>query len=123
MSSLYSELGRRISESADGHWYWTLRNGVTPAARNGTVCFKGKPVARWVYEVMYGTIPDGHIVERTCAFAGCVKPEHLRAVGRAKSEAGSTGFFEFSGSWGNSLSFYPILDDAFCLGQSDQLSG
>lgn len=45
----------------------------------------GKPIpaARWMWMQLFGPIPDGLVVNRTCGNRACTNPHHLRATFQA----------------------------------------
>ena len=61
-------------------WLWrgTLDHGYAVVKRQG----KKQMATRYVYELYYGPVPDGHRVTHACEgnAARCVRPEHLIAV-------------------------------------------
>ena len=71
----------KVEKSAehDGCWTWTAsrwRNGY------GRFGFKGRGVRahRFSYELVFGRVPDGMVIDHLCRNRACVRPEHLEAV-------------------------------------------
>ena len=42
---------------------------------------------RFAYTLIYGEIPEGHVVHHTCENSGCVNPLHLRTMTRGDHRA------------------------------------
>jgi hypothetical protein len=68
----------------DGCWEWP--RGRT-AAGYGRVSRDGREhyVHRLVYELTYGPIPPGWVVDHTCRNRACIRPDHLQAVTRKQN--------------------------------------
>lgn len=46
---------------------------------------------RLAYELVFGSIPDGHHIDHICHHVSCVNPEHLRAVSRTQNMQNRSG--------------------------------
>jgi len=69
-------LGRQLRESATGCWIF---NGRRLASGYGVL-----PNGRYAHRVVFGAIPDAHVVASLCGVAGCVRPSHHVAVTRSE---------------------------------------
>jgi hypothetical protein len=62
-----------------GCWVWQLKIG-----RQGYGNFAARRrivrAHRFAYELAYGPIPDGYVVDHLCHNKACVRPDHLDAV-------------------------------------------
>lgn len=60
-------------------WMWT---GANNGRGYGRVAYQGRywGAHRLAYELAYGAIPDGLVIDHICRNRGCVRPEHLQAV-------------------------------------------
>jgi hypothetical protein len=64
-------------QEGDGHWIWVgYRDGRNQGYIRG-VTGKLLRVQKVSYVLVYGNIPDGMFVYRTCAEPLCVRPDHL----------------------------------------------
>jgi len=66
----------------DDCWEWTGTTVETHGNRYGTFQHNWKNVLvhRYSYELAYGPIPDGLVIDHTCRNGICVRPDHLEAV-------------------------------------------
>lgn len=60
-------------------WYWA---GTLIADGYGHFCWKGKKILahRMMYEISYGPIPSGMVIDHLCRNRRCVCPWHLEPV-------------------------------------------
>ncbi len=56
--------------------------GGTGSQGYGHLIVRGRemPAHRFAYELAYGAVPDGHVIDHLCRVRHCVRPEHLEAV-------------------------------------------
>jgi hypothetical protein len=77
------------TQTEDVQAFWNRVNQTEDCwTYNGATCTDGRPVAwfngrdqmaqRVMWQLAYGPIPNGHLIERTCRNLGCVRPGHLR---------------------------------------------
>ena len=69
---LAERAGTMIRPDANGCWLW---QGTLD--RFGYGHFNNKAAHRWVWEVMRGSIPHGHVLHHECQVRSCVNPTHL----------------------------------------------
>jgi len=73
-----------IEDGGDGCWLWTrskTRSGYAQAIVDG----KHTRMHRASYELHYGPIPDGMVIDHLCRVRHCVNPLHLEAVTHAEN--------------------------------------
>lgn len=46
---------------------------------------------RWIWETLFGPLPDGMIVSTACGTRGCLNPHHLRACTQADANRAGVG--------------------------------
>lgn len=65
-----------IGKSPGACWTWL---GPTTPDGHGKLTFCGRDMLahRWIWEQLFGPIPNGAVVYGTCATKGCVNPHHL----------------------------------------------
>lgn len=71
-------------EPMSGCWLWTgsvNQAGYAQRQYKGRVCL----YHRVVYEVAYGPIPIGYVIDHKCGTRSCVNPAHLQAVTRGRN--------------------------------------
>lgn len=74
-------------EFGDGCWLWlasTTRDGYGRFGRGGRRAGVA-PAHRYAYELTYGEIERGLVVDHLCRTPGCVRPDHLEAVTQAEN--------------------------------------
>lgn len=67
------------TDRAGDCWLWTagrFASGYAQMRHNGTV----SRVHRVSYELAYGPIPAGLVIDHLCRVKNCVRPDHLEAV-------------------------------------------
>jgi hypothetical protein len=80
-----SRLWAKVDKTAEGGcWIWTA---CLNDAGYGMIGVSGKPrrAHRVVYELTYGSIPDGKELDHICRVRRCVNPNHLRPVSRREN--------------------------------------
>lgn len=55
------------------NWKWSRAYGR----------FNGWLAHRWIYSLLFGEIPAGHVIHHTCLNSRCVNPVHLKCVDKA----------------------------------------
>jgi hypothetical protein len=67
----------RIPRDANQCWPWQgqLNTNGTPIKS-----WRGEPInaRRWLWELLFGKLPDGYEVFTTCGIGDCANPAHLR---------------------------------------------
>lgn len=78
MSTLAEKVEARTNKTPTC-WLWT---GYKQTSGYGVLCVnKVSTVAhRLAYELAYGSIPEGMLIDHTCHTKACVRPDHLRPV-------------------------------------------
>lgn len=69
----------KVAKSS-GCWFWTAstnRNGYGRFSPTRRVSIGAH---RFSYELAFGPIPDGLVIDHLCGQRACVRPEHLEAV-------------------------------------------
>lgn len=66
----------KLGKRADDCWDWL---GPKTPAGHGKKTYCGRDVFahRWIWEILFGPIPEGLVVYATCGTKGCVNPAHL----------------------------------------------
>ena len=82
----------RMGRKPEDCWEWL---SVKTEAGYGKKTLGGKTLLahRWMWTQLFGLIPEGLVIDHTCANPGCVNPSHLRVVTQAencRSGAGAT---------------------------------
>lgn len=74
----------RESDGADACWPWL---GYRTDRGYGYIWVDGglRPAHRVSYEMFYGDIPEGLVIDHLCRFTSCVKPMHLEVVTQAEN--------------------------------------
>lgn len=84
-----------VEVDAAGCWLWTgarMKNGYGRfGLGDGTTRF----AHRVAYELFVGPIPDGLVIDHTCAVKQCVNPAHLEAVTNAENHRRWTATIEY----------------------------
>lgn len=72
----------RMGRTADACWRWL---GPTTPDGHGKKTYCGRDVMahRWIWEILFGPIPAGMVVFRTCDAKDCTNPAHLRMGSQA----------------------------------------
>lgn len=67
-------------------WWWT---GNLGDGRYGAFSLNGKSVKahRWIYELLFGEVPEGLIMRHRCDQPRCVNPQHLTVGTHADNRA------------------------------------
>jgi hypothetical protein len=65
-----------------GCWTWT--GGISGS---GYAYKEGHRLSRWVYEVAYGPVPEGLVIDHLCRNRACIRPDHLEAVTQTENLA------------------------------------
>lgn len=78
----YLRFMRKVNKRPGGCWLWTGAVGSKDGV--GIVTFNGKRYAshRASWEFRYGSIPQEHMILRTCGERLCVNPAHMEMVKR-----------------------------------------
>jgi hypothetical protein len=73
----------QLGERPEDCWLWLGR--VSPKTGYGKKQFHGKTLLahRWVYEQLFGPIPDGMVINHKCRTRACVNPQHLEITDQA----------------------------------------
>lgn len=80
--STIERIGEKIQPQPDGCWLYT--GGTQAYARvQGNRQGRQMQAHRFVYEVLVGPIPDGHVLHHTCHNTRCVNPDHLQPLTRS----------------------------------------
>ncbi|MCC7126440.1 MAG: HNH endonuclease [Acidobacteria bacterium] len=76
----------QLGETPDACWQWLGR--VSPATGYGKKQFHGRTMLahRWMYEQLFGPIPEGLVINHKCRNRSCVNPHHLEVT----TQAGNT---------------------------------
>ena len=69
----------KITKDSGNCWEWIAGKTGTGYGR---ISFNGKPIRthRFIYEYLYGPIPDGLQIDHKCRNRACTNPKHLEAV-------------------------------------------
>jgi len=70
-------MNKVVIDEVSGCWQWQGAKttcGYPVIARGGNTNIRGH---RYVYEWVYGKIPEGHVIRHKCDNPLCVNPEHL----------------------------------------------
>jgi len=73
----------KVAPSVDACWEWL--GWIRP---NGYGTFwAGKTLSahRFAYELFYGAIPEGMVIDHLCRNRSCVRPDHLEAVSQREN--------------------------------------
>lgn len=66
----------KLGRAPDDCWTWLGPIGTTGHAKK-TFAGKDMPAHRWIWEQLFGPIPDGLVVYSTCESKSCINPHHL----------------------------------------------
>lgn len=74
----------RLGKSPDACWTWC---GPVTNGGYGHLTFCGRDVLahRWIWEQLFGPIPDGLVVYSTCESKACINPHHLACGTQAQA--------------------------------------
>jgi hypothetical protein len=74
----------KLGKRADDCWEWL---GPKCSAGHGKKTFNGRDVLahRWMWEQLFGPIPDGLVVFTTCENKGCINPHHFACGTQAQA--------------------------------------
>jgi len=88
--TLLSRLRAKLRRAPNGCLEWT---GATNGRGYGQMWRDGRvsPSHRIVYELAYGPIPEGLVVDHLCHNRGCCEPTHLRLVTDALNKQNRAG--------------------------------
>lgn len=72
----------KLGDTPDACWQWL---GPIDDAGYGKKQFHGKTIVagRWLWEQLFGPIPEGVVIAYVCGNRACVNPHHLRATDQA----------------------------------------
>jgi hypothetical protein len=72
---------------SDGCWLWLASTDARGYGQILSPGRRGKPLAahRVSYELAYGPIGSGLVIDHLCRNSRCVRPEHLEAVTQAEN--------------------------------------
>lgn len=91
-------------------WLWT---GVRDVTRRGYghawIGGRHRGAHRVSYELAYGPIPEGLVIDHICHHPPCVNPEHLRAVTQLANSQNRAGLHPTNTSGYRGVSFDPRL--------------
>jgi hypothetical protein len=74
-----------LGESPGDCWEWNGSKNKTTGYGKKTVNGKSVLAHRWVYEMLFGIIPEGRVVNHLCSNVSCVNPHHLEVVSQAEN--------------------------------------
>lgn len=78
----------KLGKRADDCWDWL--GPKTPAGHGKkTYCGRDMLAHRWVWEILFGPIPEGMVIYVTCGTTGCANPHHLACGYIADAKRGS----------------------------------
>lgn len=80
----------KLGRAAGDCWQWL---GPVSNVGHGKKTFGGRdiPAHRWLWEQLFGPIPDGLVVYSTCESKACINPHHLACGTMADAVRGSVG--------------------------------
>lgn len=78
----------QLGRSPDDCWLWL---GVCTPDGHGKLTFCGRDMVarRWLWEQLFGPIPEGAVVYGTCQNKSCVNPHHLACDWQAHANRSS----------------------------------
>lgn len=78
--NLRGRISERLSVADDGCWLWTGGNFTRNGYARIWVDNRRVMVHRLLYEIAYGPIADGLVLDHLCRVRRCVNPAHLEEV-------------------------------------------
>lgn len=80
----------KVEPAGDGCWNWTGAISVGGSGRGGgygrlTIDNRGRLAHRVAYELTFGAIPAGLVLDHLCRNRRCVRPDHLEVVSRREN--------------------------------------
>lgn len=69
----------RLGKSPDACWEWLSvvnNNGVAEKQFAG----RKVPARRWLWEQLFGPIPEGYVIAQLCGTTTCINPHHLKCT-------------------------------------------
>lgn len=80
----------KLPRNPEGCWGWL---GHTDAAGYPKKQVGGQPIRaqRWMWQVLYGAVPEGLVIYTTCGTKTCVNPHHLKCGFQADANRAGNG--------------------------------
>ena len=74
-----------LPENPQDCWIW--QGSINKKTGYGKKQLGGKTMLahRWIYETLFGRIPEGKVINHRCSNPSCVNPYHLEVVTQAEN--------------------------------------